>query len=218
MPNLEELLRQAPSNAKPADPKAKVCLDAAYDSKESCRLFVERGVEGSAPARHGFSDNAGGSTDRKEAGFRQLGGFDKIDRGVQQKFARMSAKQKAAGRGARTYGSGCDQRRSVDGSFAVFKRRFGVCHVPKLAERGQQAVAKAMIYNMVIDTGRGCLREAGPGDELSPSVITVPGLPARGGARGAGRGAMRLGRGGKLVAWPTRISRGSELPKSRWPA
>lgn len=106
MPNLKELLRQALSNAKPAapsadkqaepEPEAKVCLDAAYDSKESYRLFDEHGVEGPVPVRRNFSGNANGSTARKEAGFRQLGGFDKIDRDAQQKFAKMTDEQKTA--------------------------------------------------------------------------------------------------------------------------
>ena len=69
MPNLGELLRQALSNAKPApppedgpaEPKAKVCLDAAYDSKESYRLFYEHGVAGLVPVRRNFSGNADGS-------------------------------------------------------------------------------------------------------------------------------------------------------------
>ena len=130
MPNLKELLRQALSNAKPAEPsvdkpaepvpkvkvhgdkvgvldrlvdkpaepvpKVKVCLDAAYDSKESYRLFDEHGVEGPVPVRRNFAGNANGSTARKEAGFRQLGGFDRIDRDAQQKFAKMTDEQKTA--------------------------------------------------------------------------------------------------------------------------
>ena len=105
MPKLKELIRRAVSSAKPAapsadgpaepEPKAKVCLGAAYDSRvvPAVQRARRRGAGSRAAQLWG---NADGSTDRKEAGFRQLGGFYKIDRDAHQKFARMTDGQKTA--------------------------------------------------------------------------------------------------------------------------
>ena len=175
MPNLKELLRQALSNAKPAapsadkqaepEPKAKVGLDAAYDSKESYRLFDEHGVEGLVPVRRNFSGNANGSTARKEAGFRQLGGFDKIDRDAQQKFAKMTDEQKTANQGAWMQESGYNQRQSVEGSFSTFKRIFGESVMSRNWQNVvNEVMTKAAIYNKMIDMAqeRGYLHGTAP--------------------------------------------------------
>lgn len=149
----------------PAEPKAKVCLGAAYDSKESHGLFDEHGVEGLVPVRRNFSGNAGGSMDRKEAGFRQLGGFDKIDRGAQQKFARMSVEEKTANQGAWMQESGYNQRQSVEGSFSTFKRIFGESVMSRNWQNAaSEVMTKAAIYNTMIDMARkqGYLHETAP--------------------------------------------------------
>lgn len=148
----------------PAEPKAKVCLGAAYDSKESHGLFDEHGVEGLVPVRRNFSGNAGGSMDRKEAGFRQLGGFDKIDRGAQQKFARMSAEEKTANRGAWMRESGYSQRQSVEGSFSTFKRVFGESVMSRNWQNAASEVTTKAAICTMIDMARkqGCPRETAP--------------------------------------------------------
>ena len=105
MHNHKELLRRALSNAKPAapsadgpaepEPKVKACLGAAYDSKEPYRLFEGHGVGGPVPARRNFGQRRrirGPQGGRIPA----AGGFGKIDRDAQQKFARMTDEQKAA--------------------------------------------------------------------------------------------------------------------------
>ena len=143
----------------------KVCLDAAYDSKESYRLFDEHGVEGLVPVRRNFAGNANGSMDRKEAGFRQLGGFDKIDRDAQQKFAKMTDEQKTANQGAWMQESGYNQRQSVEGSFSTFKRIFGESVMSRNWQNVvNEVMTKAAIYNKMIDMAqeRGYLHGTAP--------------------------------------------------------
>ena len=47
------------------------------------------------PVRIDFAGNANGCMPRKEAGFRQLGGFDHIDKKTEHGFADLTREQKA---------------------------------------------------------------------------------------------------------------------------
>ena len=72
----------------------KVTADGAYDTHSIHRYCREHGIDPLIPVRINFTGKADGCMPHKEAGFRQLGGFDHIDKKAEHVLADLSREQK----------------------------------------------------------------------------------------------------------------------------
>ena len=91
-PQFEGLVEQALANAE-RSPNAGTSAgtaaagDGAYDTQKIRRYCDEHGIPPLIPVRIDFAGKANGCMPRKEAGFRQLGGLDHMDKMAEHKFA-----------------------------------------------------------------------------------------------------------------------------------
>ena len=80
---------------------------------------------------------------RKEAGFRQLGGMDCMDKMTTSKFAGLTREQKRELQKAWRRESGYNDRWSVEIAFSTFKRVLGECiSARKMGERQGRDIRK----------------------------------------------------------------------------
>ena len=102
-PQFEELVEQAFANAEKSpnvgtSADAGIAAGGAYDTKNIRSYCNEHGINPLIPVRIDFAGNANGCMPRKEAGFRQLGGFDHIDKKTEHGFADLTRGQKRSSR------------------------------------------------------------------------------------------------------------------------
>ena len=157
-PQFEELVGQALANAKKSpnsDTSAgtKAAADGAYDAQKIRRYCDEQGIEPLIPVRIDFAGKANGCMPRKEAGFRQLGDLDCMDKTAERKFAGLTREQKREFQKAWRRESGYNDRWSVEIVFSTFKRVLGECISARKWENVKAEIyGKVQLYNQMIDT------------------------------------------------------------------
>ncbi len=85
----------------------KAAADGAYDTQKIRRYCDEQGIEPLIPVRIDFAGKANGCMPRKEAGFRQLGDLDCMDKTAERKFqaSRANKRGNSRRRGAGSQGT-----------------------------------------------------------------------------------------------------------------
>ena len=157
-PQFEELVEQALANAEKspnADTSADTAAagDGAYDTQKIRRYCDEHGIAPLIPIRIDFAGKANGCMPRKEAGFRQLGGMDCMDKMAEVKFAGLTREQKREFQKAWRRESGYNERWSVEIAFSTFKRVLGECISARKWENVKAEIyGKVQLYNQMIDT------------------------------------------------------------------
>ncbi len=164
----EGLVEQAFANAEKSpntntSADTKVAADGAYDTRSIHKYCHEHGIDPLIPVRINFAGKADGCMPRKEAGFRQLGGFDHIDKKAEHALADLSREQKREFQKAWRKESGYNDRWSVEIAFSTFKRVFGECISARKWENVKTEIyGKVYLYNrmidMAIDSGYGTPR------------------------------------------------------------
>ena len=140
-PQFEELVGQALANAKKSpnsDTSAgtKAAADGAYDTQKIRRYCDEQGIEPLIPVRIDFAGKANGCMPRKEAGFRQLGDLDCMDKTAERKFAGLTREQKREFQKAWRRESGYND--PVVSRDCIFHVQAGVGRVHKRAQVGER--------------------------------------------------------------------------------
>ena len=184
-PQFEELVEQAFANAEKSpnvDTSADtgVAADGAYDTKNIRSYCNERGTNPLIPVRIDFAGNANGCMPRKEAGFRQLGGFDHIDKKTEHGFADLTREQKRELQKAWRKESGYNDRWAVEIAFSTFKRVLGECvNARKWENVKTEIYGKVWLYNHLIDTaidnGYGTPRVVCPSVKPAPKTARQEG-------------------------------------------
>ena len=184
-PQFEELVEQAFANAEKSpnvDTSAAtgVAADGAYDTKNIRSYCSERGTNPLIPVRIDFAGNANGCMPRKEAGFRQLGGFDHIDKKTEHGFADLTREQKRELQKAWRKESGYNDRWAVEIAFSTFKRVLGECvNARKWENVKTEIYGKVWLYNHLIDTaidnGYGTPRVVCPSVKPAPKTARQEG-------------------------------------------
>ena len=157
-PQFEGLVEQALANAE-RSPNAGTSAgtaaagDGAYDAQKIRRYCDEHGIPPLIPVRIDFAGKANGCMPRKEAGFRQLGGMDCMDKMAERKFAGLTREQKREFQKAWRRESGYNERWSVEIAFSTFKRVLGECISARKWENVKAEIyGKVQLYNQMIDT------------------------------------------------------------------
>ena len=157
-PQFEGLVEQALANTE-RSPNAGTSAgtaaagDGAYDTQKIRRYCDEHGISPLIPVRIDFAGKANGCMPRKEAGFRQLGGMDCMDKMTTSKFAGLTREQKREFQKAWRRESGYNERWSVEIAFSTFKRVLGECISARKWENVKAEIyGKVQLYNQMIDT------------------------------------------------------------------